>query len=75
MAELARRNIALISTPEGQCPVLSADGRCTQYADRPMICRLWGATPDMPCPHGCTVVGGYLPAERSRELLERAHAL
>lgn len=29
-------------------------GRCTQYQRRPLICRLWGATPLLPCPHGCT---------------------
>lgn len=28
-------------------------GRCAVYEDRPMVCRLWGAIPDMPCPFGC----------------------
>jgi hypothetical protein len=36
-----------------QCPALQA-GRCSVYEDRPTICRLWGATTSMPCPHGCT---------------------
>ena len=27
--------------------------RCTVYAVRPMICRLWGVTTDMACPWGC----------------------
>ncbi len=35
------------------CPALQ-DGRCNVYDDRPTICRLWGATTSMPCPHGCT---------------------
>lgn len=29
------------------------DGRCSIYSDRPVICRLWGATEKMPCPFGC----------------------
>jgi hypothetical protein len=35
------------------CPALE-DGHCSVYDDRPTICRLWGATRSMPCPHGCT---------------------
>lgn len=35
------------------CPAL-VDRRCAVYEDRPTICRLWGATESMPCPHGCT---------------------
>ncbi len=27
--------------------------RCTVYAVRPMICRLWGVAKDMSCPWGC----------------------
>jgi hypothetical protein len=38
---------------EYYCPALQ-DGRCLVYEDRPTICRLWGATASMPCPHGCT---------------------
>jgi hypothetical protein len=35
------------------CPALTADRRCAVYDNRPMICRLWGTSVDMPCPHGC----------------------
>jgi len=28
-------------------------GRCSIYADRPLICRLFGVVPEMKCPHGC----------------------
>jgi hypothetical protein len=35
------------------CPALQ-QGQCTVYDARPTICRLWGATTSMPCPHGCT---------------------
>jgi hypothetical protein len=48
-------------------------GRCSVYSIRPVICRLWGAVPSMPCPHGCepewelSDADGYvLMAEASR---------
>jgi len=34
------------------CPHLGPQG-CTVYAERPLICRLFGTTPHMPCPEGC----------------------
>ncbi len=33
------------------CVHLGADG-CTVYSERPLICRLFGTTPNMPCPNG-----------------------
>lgn len=30
-------------------------GKCSVYADRPLICRLWGVAESMPCPSGCEV--------------------
>ncbi len=39
---------------------LLVDGRCSKYADRPLICRLFGVVPEMPCPHGCEIEGGEL---------------
>ncbi|MBR9869058.1 MAG: YkgJ family cysteine cluster protein [Oceanospirillales bacterium] len=33
------------------CVHLGPDG-CTVYAERPLICRLFGTTPTMPCPNG-----------------------
>lgn len=38
------------------CSMLTADGDCSVYDIRPMICRLWGAVPEMPCEHCCEVV-------------------
>lgn len=41
------------------CPAFSLGAQgmgkpgCTVYERRPMICRLWGLSEDMPCPHGC----------------------
>ena len=52
------------------CPALR-DGRCSVYDDRPTICRLWGATLSMPCPHGCTPADA-LSQEESHELLQLA---
>jgi hypothetical protein len=35
------------------CEALAGDGRCAVYEMRPLVCRLWGAVEDMPCPYGC----------------------
>lgn len=36
-----------------RCPLLDFMGRCSVYDIRPIVCRLWGAVPEMPCPYGC----------------------
>jgi len=33
------------------CPYLGANG-CEVYDERPLICRLFGTTPRLPCPNG-----------------------
>jgi len=33
------------------CPHLGSNG-CEVYAERPLICRLFGTTPRLPCPNG-----------------------
>lgn len=38
--------------PDMVCPFL-VDGACSRYQRRPLLCRLFGLTPKMPCPHGC----------------------
>ena len=55
-----------------RCPLLTVDDRCSTYADRPTICRLYGVVEDLPCPHGCRPTMGYLPAEHGRALLRRS---
>lgn len=35
------------------CEFLTEKGRCGIYDLRPVICRIWGATKEMRCPHGC----------------------
>ena len=37
---------------KGVCPLLK-DGVCSAYEIRPAICRVWGTTLLMQCPHGC----------------------
>lgn len=49
------------------CPALK-DGRCGVYDDRPTICRLWGATESMRCPHGCTPAAALTQTESHRLL-------
>lgn len=61
----------------GQCPLLGAFGQCTVYEIRPMVCRLWGTTPDLPvggCPHGCGPRDA-LNRYRARALLESVDAV
>ena len=48
------------------CPY-SLNGRCDIYADRPFICRLYGAAEDLKCPHGCGPEK-LLTAEKSEAL-------
>jgi uncharacterized protein len=60
-----------LAAPAGQCQFLSADRRCTAYAARPLICRLFGAVRHMPCPFGCKPAGGYLAPRKEAELLRR----
>jgi hypothetical protein len=40
------------------CPALSEEGRCDVYELRPMICRVWGASEDLPCRWGCQPANG-----------------
>lgn len=49
----ARHGSAPTFMPNLQCDKL-VNGRCSIYADRPLICRLYGAVKKMQCPHGCT---------------------
>ena len=48
-AEIARST----SASEFACRALDLHGRCSIYAARPAICRLWGVTEGMTCQHGC----------------------
>lgn len=76
-AEAARILRRMRGLPEAdddmRCSMLNAFNRCDVYDDRPMLCRLWGATVKMPCVFGCEPDGGQLLSEREgRELLNAA---
>lgn len=52
------------------CPALDPETkRCTVYDVRPLICRLWGVTESMPCPHGCEVTPGVMSDEEAMTLI------
>lgn len=53
-----------------RCPALQ-NGRCSIYAHRPLICRLWGVVKKMRCPHGCRPKRWLSDAE-ARTLLDAA---
>ncbi len=44
------------------CPLLKR-GECSVYARRPAICRLWGLTEKLRCPHGCEPVPRWTDAQ------------
>jgi hypothetical protein len=58
-ARIARRGVdiplpmAAAVAAQLTCPALTAEGRCSVYNIRPLICRLWGVAESMPCPYGC----------------------
>lgn len=47
--------------PDGACPLLGRDGRCTIYPHRPFGCRT----------HFCPAAGGMLPRASVRDLIQR----
>lgn len=70
---LDRRGVALdFNRTTLDCNQLDGFGRCSIYADRPLVCRLWGAVPEMPCVWGCTLT---LAAGEGHVLLRRMEAL
>lgn len=49
---------------------LLTDGRCEIYADRPLLCRLFGAVKKMRCPHGCAPVNGLMTTREENRAME-----
>jgi Fe-S-cluster containining protein len=71
LAEAVRR---MASTPDNyECPAL-VDGRCSTYGARPMVCRIWAASEDLPCPYGCRPVDGrpLLTSAETQHLIDAA---
>ena len=60
----------VVIVPPGQlrCPVLGLDNRCTAYAARPALCRLYGEVEAMPCSHGCRPARWTSEVEAARML-------
>lgn len=50
-----RKGVAFVGNrPDEVCPFLDVVRKtCTVYDIRPTVCRLWGATERMQCPHDC----------------------
>jgi Fe-S-cluster containining protein len=53
------------------CVYLGAHG-CEVYGERPLICRLFGTTPNLPCPNGKRPL--YLIDRRTEEEVQRVMA-
>ncbi|WP_157315054.1 YkgJ family cysteine cluster protein [Chitinibacter sp. GC72] len=54
------------------CVHLGENG-CTVYSERPLICRLFGTTPRLPCPHGrapAVMVAPQIDRQIARFLIE-----
>lgn len=47
--------------------------RCTIYADRPLLCRLWGTVEGMPCIFGCVPKGGRMSNKAARKLMRKVY--
>lgn len=56
-----------------ECPLL-VDGACSAYDIRPLICRVFGLSEGLKCPHGC-VPSRWLTDEEAFELFRRANAI
>lgn len=56
-----------------RCPVLDRNtGNCKAYSVRPLLCRLFGVTRGMACPHGCQPER-WLSDEEAFEMIQRVH--
>jgi Fe-S-cluster containining protein len=55
------------------CDYLS-EGKCSVYDQRPAICRLFGSTEKLMCPHGC-VPDRVLPEIESMKILDEIDKL
>lgn len=56
------------------CPMLSIMGNCTIYDIRPAICRIYGLTRTLSCPHGC-IPDRWLTDAEAQYVLAQLNAL
>lgn len=66
------KGVTPIIKPVGddKCPFLVMK-RCSIYASRPLICRVYGTAEGLPCRHGCTPTAVI----KDREVNEIVHSL
>lgn len=80
---MAAVEASAIRSKHGALPVAGSDltcsalanGRCSIYADRPLICRLWGVVERMACPWGCVPEGGRITDAEAYAALSAVEAL
>lgn len=72
--EQIKKNVA---RGDHRCPFLDRkSNQCSIYAVRPAICRIFGSTSQLRCPHGYgPKVEDMLSEERSREILAKVKEL
>lgn len=56
----------------GMCPALTPFRQCSVYELRPLICRIWGLTKELPCTYGCRPER-YLSDVEAGEFMARVH--
>lgn len=59
----------------GRCAALTRAGQCQVYADRPMVCRLYGAAEGLRCPYGCEPADGLMSESAGWRALARVREL
>ena len=73
--EVAQLGAPLTFHPRSlSCVFLDGNRRCLVYDMRPMICRVYGVSLGLPCPHGC-VPERWLTDEEGRDFVARAMAI
>jgi uncharacterized protein len=79
MARLPRKSAAAqeAALAELSCPHLGEQG-CEVYTERPLICRLFGTTPHLPCPNGLrpeALLDPHIEQQIHRFFAETRHVL
>lgn len=60
--------VSPLGVKKDRCAALH-DGRCTVYADRPLVCRLYSAAEGLGCEHGCEPEAGRLSRQDAAALI------
>lgn len=57
------------------CPALTPEHLCSVYDARPLICRLWGVSESMPCPHNPCWTAFPLSKEETQAMLAKSYEI